>query len=58
MLIYVTIKRYLLKDTPMKSQTSEREEVIFYLTCHGIVILTMMVFGYSLFTLTSLAIQR
>lgn len=41
----------------MKSQSTEWEEVIFYLTCHSLVIVAMMVFGYSLFTLTTLSLK-
>jgi hypothetical protein len=42
----------------MKSRSTEREEVIFYLSCHGIIMIAIMVFGYSMFTLTSLSILR
>ena len=54
---YTTINRYPHNSIPMYSQGTEREEAIFYLTCHSIVIFTMIAFGYSLFVLTGIAIR-
>jgi len=45
------------KASSMHSQNTEREEIIFYLTCHSIVVFAMIAFSYSLFALTGLAIR-